>query len=119
MTNKKVHSLNAEPNVTSGHQASRETEITENSNAILMISSKKPKLALVKRKANDYDPNSYTDQVMQKLDEFYSKKSQPSKARKLKQRKTEAQKDLEKFNLKGTEIIKDLDKYYEKLRGYV
>ena len=91
MNNEKVHSLNAEPNVTSGHQASHETEITENSNAILMISSKKPKSALVKRKANDYDPNSYTDQVMQKLDEFYSKKSQASKARKLKPRKTEAQ----------------------------
>ena len=91
MNNEKIHSLNAEPNVTSGHQASHETEITENSNAILMISSKKPKSALVKRKANDYDPNSYTDQVMQKLDEFYSKKNQASKARKLKPRKTEAQ----------------------------
>ena len=119
MINEKVHSLNAEPNVTSGHQASHETEITENSNAILMISSKKPKSALVKRKANDYDPNSYTDQVMQKLDEFYSKKSQPSKARKLKPRKTEAQRDLEKLSLKGTEIIKDLDKYYEQVRGCV
>ena len=60
--------------------------------------------------------NSYTDQVLQKLDEIQHPKSKGAKKTGNKAlHKTEAKINLEGLELKGMEIIKDLDEYYEKV----
>ena len=65
-----------------------------------------------------YNPNavSYTDEVLKKLDQIQNpkppKKNRPHSYKPKKQNKVEV--DLEGLELKGMEIIKDLDTYYEK-----
>lgn len=82
---------------------------------ILMIKIGKKGNEFKKPGYKKYDPNktSYTTKVLDRLDKIQNPKKPKSKAKKKQQPPYINPKELEGMKLKGMEVIKDLDKYYE------